>query len=89
MNSEGVLLKLFVLLYDDDTLTLAENEIELQLTLNKVNEYCMMFKLSVNTTKTKIYRGKVRHIPTFYYGCDVIEDVRDYVSLGITMNYNK
>ena len=48
------LLKLFVLLYADDTIILAENEIELQLALNKVYEYCMMFKLSVNITKTKI-----------------------------------
>ena len=49
-----VLLKLFVLLYADDTIILAENEIELQLVLNNVYEYCMMFKYSVNTTKTKI-----------------------------------
>ena len=41
MNSEDtVLLKLFVLLYADDTIILAENEIELQLALNKVYEYC-------------------------------------------------
>ena len=55
INSEDiVLLKLFVLLYADDTIIFAENEIELQLALNKVYEYCMMFKLSVNTIKTKI-----------------------------------
>ena len=54
INSEDlVLLKLFVLLYVHDTLILAENEIELQLALNKVYELCMMFKLSVDTTKTK------------------------------------
>ena len=67
-----VLLKLFVILYADDTIILAENEIELQLALYKVYEYRMMFKLSVNTTKTKIIvcfsRGKVRRIPTFHYG---------------------
>ena len=92
MNSEDiVLLKLFVLLYADDTIILAENEIEFQLQLNKVYEYCMMFKLSVNTTKTTIIvfsRGKVRRIPTFHYGCDVIEVFSDYVYLGIPMNYN-
>ena len=53
MNNEDiVLLNLFVLLYANDTLILADNEIELQLALNNVYEYCMMFKLSVNTTKT-------------------------------------
>ena len=56
INSEDiVLLKLFVLLYADDTIILAENETELQLALNKVYEYCMMSKLSVNTTKTFSY----------------------------------
>ena len=56
INSEDiVLLKLFVLLYADDTIILAENEIELQLALNKVYEYCMMFKLSVNITKTIVF----------------------------------
>ena len=55
MNSEDIVLfKLFVLLYADDKIILAEKEIELQLALNKVYEYCMMFKLSVNTNKTKI-----------------------------------
>ena len=44
-------MKLFELLHADDTIIFAENEIELQLALNKVYEYCMMFKLSVNTTK--------------------------------------
>ena len=92
INSEDiVLLKLFVLLYADDTIILAENEIELQLALNKVYEYCMMFKLSVNITKTKIIvfsRGKVRRAPTFHYGTHVVEVVSDYVYLGITMNYN-
>ena len=64
-----VLLKLFVLLYADNTIILAENEIELQLALNKVYGYCMMFKLYVNTTKTKIIvfsRVKVRRISLWH-----------------------
>ena len=87
INSEDniVLLKLFVLLYADDTIILAENEIELQLALNKVYEYCMMFKLSVNITKTKIIffsRGKVRRTPTFHYGTHVVEAIMSiWVSL--------
>ena len=51
----------------------------------------MMFKLSVNTTKTKtnfFTRGRVRRIPTFHYGTHVVEVVNDYDYLGITMNYN-
>ena len=52
----------------------------------------MMFKLFANTIKTnkhkKNSRGKVRRIPIFHYGCDVVEVVSDYVYLGIPMNYN-
>ena len=47
INSEDI-----VLLYADNTIILTENEIELQLALNKVYGYCMMFKFSVTTTKT-------------------------------------
>ena len=92
LNDEDiVLLKLFVLLYADDTIILAENEKELQLALDKVHQYCTMYKLSVNIAKSKIIvfsRGKVRRFSSFKYGFDVIEVVSDYVYLGITMNYN-
>ena len=55
LNDEDiVLLKLFVLLYADDTIILAENEKELQLALDKVHQYCTMYKLSVNIAKSKI-----------------------------------
>ena len=50
-----------------------------------------MKTLSVNIAKSKIIvfsRGKVRRFSSFKYGFDVIEVVRDYVYLGITMNYN-
>ena len=33
-------------------------------------------------------RGKVKRIPTFKYGHDIIEVVSEYVYLGVTMNYN-
>ena len=47
-------IKLFVLLYADDTSILAENECDLQTALDSVHEYCTKFKLIVNTNKTKI-----------------------------------
>ena len=84
-------MKLFALLYADDTIVLAENERELQLALDAVHRYCVINKLTVNTSKTKIMifsRGKVRRFPTFKYGTDTIEVVSDYVYLGVTMNYN-
>ena len=33
-------------------------------------------------------RGQVKRYPIFSYGDDIIEVVRDYVYLGVTMNYN-
>ena len=75
---EYVILKLFVLLYGDDTIILSENERDLQTDLDSVQEYCTKFKLIVNINKTKIIifsRGKVRRFTTFKYGCDIIEVV--------------
>ena len=93
LNDEDiVLLKLFVLLYADDTFILAENEKRITIGLHdKVHQYCTMYKLSVNIAKSKIIvfsRGKVRRFSSFKYGFDVIEVVSDYVYIGITMNYN-
>ena len=70
---------------------LSENERELQAALDMVHTYCALYKLTVNTNKTKIIifsRGMVRRFPTFVYGESEIEVVKDYVYLGVTMNYN-
>ena len=84
-------MKLFVLLYADDTIVLAENEADLQLALYSAYNYCVNYNLTVNTSKTKIIifsRGKVRKFPTFKYGNDSIEVVSEYVYLGVKMIYN-
>ena len=90
-NEDALFLKLFVLLYADDTIILGENLRDLQTALDTVQEYCTKFKLIVNVNKTKIIifsRGKVRRFTTFKYGCDIIEVVSDYVHLGVKMNFN-
>ena len=90
-NEDALFLKLFVLLYADNTIILAENERDLQTALDSVQEYCTKFKLIVNINKTKIIifsRGKVRRLSTFKYDCDIIEVVSDYVYLGVKMNFN-
>ena len=84
-------LKLFVLLYADDTILLAENEHDLQKSLQSLHSYCETWNLSVNTTKTKIVifsRGKIRNKPTFYFGNNTIEVCDDYTYLGVLFNYN-
>ena len=84
-------IKIFVLLYADDTVVLADTPGDLQNALNAVHEYCQLWKLHLNTSKTKIVifsRGKVRKFPVFKFGNDNIEVVDDYIYLGVTINYN-
>lgn len=86
-----VFLKLYVLLYADDTIILAENAGELQKALHAVYNYCSTWDLTVNTSKTKVVifsRGKVTNNPVFEFGNDNLEIVEDYVYLGVTFNYN-
>ena len=57
MGAEGVdigMLKLFLLLYADDILLFANDKENLQLSLNILENYCKMWKLKVNTKKTKV-----------------------------------
>ena len=87
----GVFMRLYVLLYADDTIILAETAQDLQLSLNRLDEYCNKWSLKVNISKTKIVifsRGKVRNYPMFKLGTEVIDVVDDYVYLGVTFNYN-
>ena len=84
-------LNLFVLLYADDTIILAESPVELQKALDGMNEYCQLNKLTVNVSKTKIIvfsRGKVRNVPVFMFGDEILERTDNYKYLGVTLNYN-
>ena len=47
-----IFLKLYSLLYADDTVILAENEEELQKALNGLEDYCNTWDLTVNLDKT-------------------------------------
>ena len=64
-------LRIYALLYADDTIVLSESENELQKALNAVFEYCNDWDLTVNTSKTEIIifsRGKVTVYPAFVFG---------------------
>ena len=87
------MLNLFVLMYADDTVIMAENEHDMQRNLNLLNDYCNCNKLKVNISKTKIMvfaRSKTRlnNIPTFKFGNIDLEQVEDYIYLGICFNWN-
>ena len=69
-----------VLLYGHYTVTTAENERELQRNLDLLNEYCNCNKLKVNISKTKMM---VFAIPTFTFGNTDLDQVEDYMYLGI------
>ena len=47
------MLNLFVLMYADDTVMMAENEHDMQRNLNLLNHYCNCNKLKVNISKTQ------------------------------------
>ena len=67
-DTVNVFLKLFLLLYADDTVIFAETPEKLQEGLNAVKSYCDLWKLKLNASKCKVIifsRGKVRVHPQF------------------------
>ena len=88
-----VFLKLFLLLYADDTVILAENAEELQSALNAMSEYCQTWGLQVKTDKTKIivfWKNKrgLRNLPNFHFDGNNIEFVESFSYLGVKFSYN-
>jgi hypothetical protein len=78
-------------LYADDTVVLAASPAELQKALDAMYSYCNLWKLTVNTEKTKVIifsRGKIRVRPTFFLGRNKLEFADDYLYLGVIFNYN-
>ena len=49
-----VFLRMYVLLYADDTIVMAETPDDLQSALNAACDYCQTRHLTVNTSKTKV-----------------------------------
>ena len=78
-------LKIGVLLYADDTVFLAENENDLQICLDLFNEYCRIWKLKVNHSKTKVVIFGARNTSRFSFklGESFIEITENYKYLGI------
>ena len=69
-------LKIYVLLYADDTILLAESPEELQTAVNSMNLYCNDCNLKINVSKTKaviVSKGKIRKHPHFYPGDKLLE----------------
>ena len=83
--------KLYILLYADDTVILAENPNDLQASLNEMEKYCDTFDLHINVNKTNILifsRGKLRKHHIFNFGEHILDTVDEYNYLGLVFNYN-
>ena len=88
----GTFLKLYVLLYADDTILLAESASDLQNSLDALSDYCAKWKLFVNMDKTNIVvfsKGKVTKLPQFKFGEATVTIAHSYTYLGVVMKYNK
>ena len=86
-----VYLKLFALLYADDTIILAESAYELQAALHGMFHYCSLWKLQVNSQKTKIVVfGNKKTITNkdYTFGLEKIESVSEYTYLGLLFKAN-
>ena len=82
---------LFLLLYADDTIVLAECPEDLQRALDILKIYCEFWGLDSNVRKTKVMiisRGKIRKMPKFNFNEETVDVVWDYKYLGVKFNYN-
>lgn len=84
-NDIMIYMKLFTLLYADDTALMADSAKEMQNCLNAFASYCQEWKLTINTEKTKIliFGARKRSDIQFKLNKDIIEIVNKYKYLGV------
>ena len=81
-----VYLKIFILLYADDTVVLSDNRNDLQEALNVFEQYCEEWRPTVNIEKTKVLifaNGRLSKQDKFYFKGKLLEIVNEYKYLGI------
>lgn len=82
---------LMLLLFADDMVIFGKSPQELQTNLNMLHEYCKIWGLKVNTTKTKIMvfrkRGGLLRNESWTYNGVNIDVVNDFNYLGTVFNY--
>ena len=89
ITDELTFLKFFMLLYADDTVLLAESAQGLQNALHSLYSYCKIWRLEVNTDKTKVMiisNRKFKENAVFSYNNQVIEKVDHFQCLGVIFN---
>ena len=53
-NEPDIYIKMLVILYADDTVLFADFAVEMQIQLDNFSEYFSLWKLNVNSSKTKV-----------------------------------
>jgi predicted glutamine amidotransferase len=87
----AVYLRLYLLLYADDTVILAESKEELQAALNSMYLYCKTWDLEINASKTKIVifnKRKITEKSVFTLNNEILNVVDDFTYLGIIFMHN-
>ena len=84
-NDVDMFLKIFVLLYADDTVMFGTDEHTFQENLNTFNDYCNLWKLNINFNKTKVMIFGFRNTDNFqfYIGENAISICDEYKYLGV------
>jgi len=82
--------KVCSLFYADDIVILAENAADLQMQLDKVNQWCSKWRMELNQDKTKIihFRPKTAKITSYKFTCGSIDlnSCSKYKYLGMYFN---
>jgi len=82
--------KIFLILYADDIVLFANNDTELQNSMDTLSDYCKRWKLVVNTDKTKVMvftKGGLLPVNcTFFYNHIQLEIVTKFSYLGIVFS---
>ena len=87
-NIMNVYINIFLLLYADDTVLMAETPEDLQKQLNIFHDYCLAWKLKVNIDKTKIVcftNGRLPQNLQFTYSNSEIEIVKEFNYVGLLL----
>ena len=82
----SVYLKLFVLLYADDTVIFSDSPEELQKSLHIFENYCYKWKLKINTEKTEVIifsYGRLNKDLHFYLNNTELEILNEFRYLGV------
>ena len=89
-DEAAVFLKLFTLLYEDDTILFSENEEDMQNAVNSTMKFCTENNLQIYVSKTKMIflQGKIRKFKPIFYGDKIIECVDTFFYLGVVFKYN-